>query len=32
MTQRPGDLETVTEASASDPSWLKIQAAVNRRT
>ncbi|WP_238011893.1 hypothetical protein KZZ52_13725 [Dactylosporangium sp. AC04546] len=29
-TWQPGDLGTVTEASESDPSWLKIQAAMNR--
>ncbi|MEV0569228.1 hypothetical protein [Dactylosporangium sp. NPDC050588] len=31
-TWQPGDLETVTEASESDPSWLQIQAAMNRIT
>ncbi|GIH19402.1 WD40 repeat domain-containing protein [Rugosimonospora africana] len=31
-TWRPGDLETITEASESDPSWLKIQAAINTLT
>lgn len=31
-TWQPGDLETVTDASDSDPSWLKIQAAMNRLT
>ncbi|MFG1992306.1 hypothetical protein ACGFJ7_20235 [Actinoplanes sp. NPDC048988] len=31
-TWRPGDLKTVTETSASDPSWLKIQAAMNGLT
>lgn len=31
-TWQPGDLETVTDASDSDPSWLQIQAAMNRRT
>ena len=31
-TWQPGDLETVTDVSDSDPSWLKIQAAMNRLT
>ncbi|WP_204002365.1 hypothetical protein [Micromonospora lutea] len=30
-TWRPGDLETVTDASDGDPSWLRIVAAMNRR-
>ncbi|WP_306207153.1 hypothetical protein [Actinoplanes sp. RD1] len=28
---RAGDLETVTDVSDGDPSWLRIQAAVNGR-
>lgn len=31
-TWQPGDLDAVTEASESDPSWLQIQAAMNRLT
>jgi hypothetical protein len=31
-TWQPGDLETVTEDSGTDPSWLRIQAAMNRLT
>ncbi|WP_217428755.1 hypothetical protein [Micromonospora maritima] len=31
-TWQPGDLETVTDVSDSDPTWLRIQAAMNRRT
>ncbi|MEE6260017.1 WD40 repeat domain-containing protein [Plantactinospora sonchi] len=31
-TWQPGDLETVTEDSENDPSWLRIQAAMNRLT
>ncbi|WP_230395474.1 WD40 repeat domain-containing protein [Plantactinospora alkalitolerans] len=31
-TWLPGDLETVTETSESDPAWLQIQAAMNRIT
>jgi ligand-binding sensor domain-containing protein len=31
-TWQPGDLGTVTEDSETDPSWLRIQAAMNRLT
>jgi hypothetical protein len=31
-TWQPGDLTTVTDDSETDPSWLRIQAAMNRRT
>ncbi|GIJ11060.1 hypothetical protein ACFFMR_20495 [Micromonospora andamanensis] len=31
-TWQPGDLETVTDASDSDPSWLKIRAGMNSLT
>lgn len=30
QTWQPGELRTVTDTSDSDPSWLKIQAAMNR--
>ncbi|MDG4838506.1 hypothetical protein O7631_18490 [Micromonospora sp. WMMD967] len=30
QTWQPGELDTVTDTSDSDPSWLKIQAAMNR--
>ncbi|MGW3891476.1 hypothetical protein ACWD69_22555 [Micromonospora chokoriensis] len=30
QTWQPGELGTVTDTSDSDPSWLKIQAAMNR--